>query len=64
MDALLPVLLATAAVFAIGMLGLAVGVMFSGRCLRGSCGGEQARAADGTPIGCGNCPNKKSRAEA
>ncbi|NNL67561.1 MAG: DUF539 domain-containing protein [Myxococcales bacterium] len=39
------ILLATAAVFAVVVLAMSLGVMFTGRSLKGSCGG----------VG-GNCP--------
>jgi hypothetical protein len=61
MDALLPVLVAAVTGFAIGMQGLAVGVITSRRCLRGSCGGRDARASDGTPISCASRPNERAR---
>ncbi|MBD93118.1 MAG: hypothetical protein CL482_02510 [Acidobacteria bacterium] len=42
------------------MMIMAVGVMFSGRCLRGSCGGPDAVGPDGKPLNCATCPNRKT----
>jgi hypothetical protein len=52
-------LLLTLALFALAMLVMAVGVIFSGRCLRGSCGGQGVFDADGEPITCATCPNRE-----
>lgn len=46
--------------FAIAMTGMAIGVIFSNRSLRGSCGGESVRNGDGEIISCGACPKKES----
>jgi hypothetical protein len=47
------------------MLIMAVGVIFSGRCLRGSCGGPAVLDGDGEPVTCATCPNRERlRAEA
>lgn len=54
------VLLATA-VFGLAMAGMGVGVIFSNRNLRGSCGGPGVVTASGDPLSCGACP--KSEAE-
>lgn len=57
------VLLVTIAFFAIIMLIMSVGVVFSGRCLRGSCGGsEEVIGPDGEPIRCSTCPKRKEDA--
>ena len=40
------------------MAMMAVGVVFSGRCLRGSCGGAITYGPDGEPLTCATCPNK------
>ena len=61
---MIPILLLTLGVFAVAMLIMAVGVMFSGRCLRGSCGGPEVLGADGEPLTCATCPNRKEREEA
>jgi hypothetical protein len=56
------VLLATFAIVGIAVLGMALGVMTTGRCLRGSCGGSEVRLADGRSLSCADCPNRKRRA--
>ncbi|MEM6704862.1 MAG: hypothetical protein AAF690_19240 [Acidobacteriota bacterium] len=40
------------------MLAMSVGVMFTGRCLRGSCGGPDILGPDGQSVLCGTCPNR------
>ncbi len=53
-------ILVTIAFFAVIMLSMAVGVIFSGRCLRGSCGGSQTVIGpDGEPIRCASCPRRR-----
>lgn len=42
-------LLATAVLIALAMLGMAAGVMVSGRRLRGSCGGGGDETCEGCP---------------
>ncbi len=46
-------------VFAVVMAFMAVGVLFRGRCLRGSCGGEGAVGPDGELLTCDTCPRRK-----
>jgi hypothetical protein len=53
------ILLATVAIVGIAVLGMALGVMTTGRCLRGSCGGPEVRLADGRSVSCADCPNRK-----
>jgi hypothetical protein len=50
------------AIVAIGlvMLAMSVGVLLSGRCLRGSCGGVGIVGPDGEPLTCATCPNRKA----
>lgn len=55
---MLPVLILVFAAFGLAMAMMAVGVMFSGRCLRGSCGGTPVFGPDGEPLTCATCPNK------
>ncbi len=55
----LTLLLLTLAVFAIAMTVMSVGVIFSGRCLRGSCGGSEVLDAAGNPMSCATCPKRK-----
>jgi len=45
----------------LGMLAMAVGVIFNRPCLRGSCGGPEVMGGDGEPISCGACPNRPNR---
>jgi hypothetical protein len=47
------------AFIAIAMLAMAVGVIFSNRCLRGSCGGPEVLGPDGKPLTCPTCSNKQ-----
>jgi hypothetical protein len=54
-------LIATALLFLLSMLGLAVGVMLTGRCLQGSCGGKGVIGPDGTPLSCATCPNRRRK---
>ena len=61
-DAFWLVLLAALAIMGLAVLGMAVGVMTTGRCLRGSCGGPEVRGADGQPLSCAGCPNRKRAA--
>ncbi len=46
-------------VIATVMLGLAIGVMFRGRCLRGTCGGEGVIGPNGEILTCDTCPRRK-----
>lgn len=55
---MLPTLILVFVAFGLAMLVMAVGVMFSGRCLRGSCGGTPVFGPDGEPLTCATCPNK------
>lgn len=50
-------------IFAFGVIVLAmsIGVIFSGRCIRGSCGGEAIYDADGDLLNCDTCPVRKER---
>lgn len=47
--------LISAVVLGTVMVLMAVGVIFSNRRLRGSCGGPAVVDGDGEPITCGNC---------
>ena len=58
---MIAILLITFAIFAVAMLIMSVGVIFSGRCLRGSCGGPEVLDAGGEPISCAACPKRKQR---
>lgn len=45
---------------AIVMLAMSVGVLLSGRCLRGSCGGPELLGPDGEALSCATCPNRRA----
>ena len=51
--------LLTALVIGAAMLIMAVGVVFSNRCLRGSCGGPDVLGPDGEPLACETCPRRR-----
>lgn len=54
---MLNILLITLGVFAIALIGMAVGVIFSNRQIKGSCGGlNNFRDSVGNPI-CDGCSN-------
>ena len=53
------VFLLTTVIIGLAMLVMAVGVLFSNRCLRGSCGGEAALGPDGDSLSCETCPMRK-----
>ena len=48
----------TVAAVGLVMLAMSVGVMFTGRCLRGSCGGPDILGPDGESVLCSTCPNR------
>jgi hypothetical protein len=54
------VFLLTLGGMAIVMGIMAVGVMFNGRCLRGSCGGQDVTDANGESLVCATCPSRKT----
>jgi len=51
----------TLAAFAIAMGIMAVGVIFSNKCLHGSCGGPEKTGPDGEKLSCDNCPRRNER---
>lgn len=53
--------LLTILVIGAAMAIMAVGLLFSGRCLRGSCGGPEVLDADGEPLTCAACPHRRPR---
>jgi len=55
------ILILTLIFFALVMLIMSVGVIMSGRCLRGSCGGPDVLDASGESLTCATCPNRKRR---
>lgn len=46
--------------FASFFAAMSIGVMLSGRSLRGSCGGDSVMDANGNPLSCGACPKKEA----
>ncbi|SVA46332.1 uncharacterized protein METZ01_LOCUS99186 [marine metagenome] len=52
------IFLLTTLVIGAAMLVMAVGVLLSNRCLRGSCGGPEFLSADGESLLCETCPNR------
>ncbi len=53
--------LITIALIALLMVGMSIGVILQGRCLRGSCGGPDVLGPDGESLSCASCPLKKQR---
>jgi uncharacterized protein len=52
------IILAALAVFLLAVLGMALGVIFGRRCIRGSCGGlSNLRDESGRPM-CDHCPSR------
>jgi hypothetical protein len=56
---LLVVLLASVLIVGASIAAMAIGVMMRRPCLRGSCGGPELRNAQGEPLSCASCPNRK-----
>ncbi|MCC7327684.1 MAG: hypothetical protein IT521_12880 [Burkholderiales bacterium] len=59
---LLATFLLALALFAVGMLAMAIGVIFRRPCLRGSCGGPEVTSTSGERLSCAACPNRRGRA--
>lgn len=55
-------LVLTVVLMALVMAAMAVGVILSNRCLRGSCGGPEILGPDGTPLSCDTCPMRDTDA--
>ena len=53
----------TAVIIGVVMLAMSVGVLFSNRCLRGSCGGPEVLGPDGDSLSCATCPHRKDQKE-
>ena len=49
----------TVLLIGIAMLVMSVGVLFSNRCLNGSCGGSATIGPDGERLTCAACPTHK-----
>ncbi len=57
------ILFLTITVIAACVVLMSVGVLLSGRCLRGSCGGPDVLGPDGEPLSCASCPLRRTREE-
>jgi hypothetical protein len=53
-------LLLTVVVVGAVMLAMALGVILSNRCLRGSCGGPEVPGPDGESLACDACPRRRA----
>lgn len=53
--------LITVVVVAVLMAIMAIGVILTGRCLVGSCGGEAIYGPDGELLNCRYCPVRKEQ---
>jgi hypothetical protein len=49
----------TLGLFACAMFGLGVGVIFSRKGIRGSCGSDPVVGPDGRELSCGACPRRE-----
>ena len=49
----------TVLIIGIAMLVMSVGVLFSNRCLNGSCGGSETIGPDGERLTCAACPHTR-----
>jgi hypothetical protein len=58
---ILAVIALTAVAFGVIVLAMAIGVIFSGRCIRGSCGGEAIYGPDDELLNCDTCPVRKDK---
>jgi hypothetical protein len=56
-------ILLSALVIGLAMLGMSVGVLLSNRCLRGSCGGPDVLGPNGESLTCATCPNRSPKTE-
>ena len=53
------VIFITVVAFAVIIAAMAVGVIFRGKCIRGSCGGEAIYGPDGELLNCDSCPVRR-----
>lgn len=51
-------LVLSAVIIGLAMFGMAIGVVLSRRCLRGSCGGPEVAGPDGVSLRCAGCPRR------
>lgn len=56
-------ILISAFIIGAAMIAMAVGVLFSNRCLRGSCGGPDVVGPDGESLTCATCPHRDEARE-
>lgn len=56
-------LLLTCVLFGAAMAVMAVGVIIKGKCIRGTCGGEEIIGPDGELLNCDHCPTRKEKEE-
>jgi len=54
-------ILVVAAFFGVIVVAMAIGVIFRGKCLRGSCGGEAVIGPNGELLNCDTCPVRKDK---
>lgn len=54
-------ILLTILFFSIVVAAMAVGYIFQGKCLSGSCGGREIYDAQGELLNCDTCPVRKQR---
>jgi len=52
------IVLLSIVVIGLVMLAMAVGAIFSNRCLRGSCGGPDVLGPNGEALTCEGCPRR------
>jgi hypothetical protein len=57
------ILILTIVFVAVIMAIMAIGLVFRGRCLRGSCGGNPVLGPDGEEITCATCPRRQEQDE-
>ena len=58
------VFFAALAIFLLAMLGMALGVLFGKRCIRGSCGGLAGMRDPSGRAMCDHCPSREADSEA
>lgn len=54
-------ILLTVAAFGIAMFIMALGVIIKGRCIQGTCGGEEIIGPNGELLNCDHCPTRKEK---
>lgn len=54
----------TLTVFLVVTVGMAIGYLVRGQCLRGSCGGDSVWGPDGELLLCDHCPKRKEYEDA